>query len=45
MKDVDQKEIENIYRIIKDEVLSLVESVMEQELNDPEKEGLLVKKG
>lgn len=45
VEKVDQRKIYSNYLLIKQDALDIVDAVMEQVLNDPEKEGLVVKKG
>ena len=43
-RKIDQKEIYTNYQLIKQDVLDIVESVMEEVLNDPGKEHIVVRK-
>jgi hypothetical protein len=45
IRNIDQKEIYATYQIIKQDVQDIIESVMEEILNDPSKKHLVVKKG
>jgi hypothetical protein len=45
VRKVTQKEINAVYQIIKQDVQDIVDVVMEEVLNDPGREGLVVKKG
>jgi hypothetical protein len=44
-RNVDQKEIYTTYQLIKRDIQDIVESVMEEVLNDPGREGLVLRKG
>ena len=44
IRKAHQKDIHTVFQIIKQDVIDIVESVMEQVLNDPAMEGLIVKR-
>ena len=44
VRRIDQKEVNTVYQIIKQDVQDIIESMMEEILNNPEREHLVVRK-